>query len=301
MAEHNTRLLSSHPEAYSRSFQCFLASTQQENAILKCIEEHIVPVINKVISELPVPFRVLSVGSGEGENDINILKALCTIRPVEGEVGISLINRVIEPDVARLAKFREKAEKLHNCFKTPANVDFEWIPMTFQEYMSQKMANDVKFDLVHFIHSIYYVEVEDALVHCYENELGKKGILMAISQGVDNPMLKFADKFVDQLAAPYPSNCDVIAVASERGWKFIVCPGDGKNLDITTIFDSFSREGNYILDFLSNRVNVRRNEEKESVEKILKFWEEQSFNNEHGRRIVDLRDNAVIILKGFGA
>ncbi|KAJ7370431.1 hypothetical protein OS493_032321 [Desmophyllum pertusum] len=116
MAEHNTRLLSSHPEAYSRSFQCFLASTQQENAILKCIEEHIVPVINKEISELSVPFRVLSVGSGEGENDINILKALCTIRPVEGEEGIPLINRVIEPDVARLAKFRQKTEKLHNCF-----------------------------------------------------------------------------------------------------------------------------------------------------------------------------------------
>ena len=77
-------------------------------------------------------------------------------------------------------------------------------------------------------------------------------------------------------------------------------PCDSNNLDITNIFDSFSREGNYLLDFLSNRVNVRQNEEKESVEKILKFWEEQSFINEHGRRIVELRDNAVIILKGFG-
>ncbi|KAJ7370432.1 hypothetical protein OS493_032322 [Desmophyllum pertusum] len=59
------------------------ASTQQEKAILKCIEEHIVPVINKGISELPEPFRVLSVGSGEGENDINILKALYKISRVE--------------------------------------------------------------------------------------------------------------------------------------------------------------------------------------------------------------------------
>ncbi|KAJ7370430.1 hypothetical protein OS493_032320 [Desmophyllum pertusum] len=169
MAEHNTRLLSSHPEAYSRSFQCFLASTQQENAILKSIEEHIVPLIIKEISELLEPFRVLSVGSGEGENDINILKALSKIRRVEDE-GISLINRAIEPDVVRLATFREKTEKLQNCFKTSA-VDFEWIPMTFEEYTSQKKANDVKFDLVHFVHSIYYVEVEDAFIHCYENEL----------------------------------------------------------------------------------------------------------------------------------
>ncbi|KAJ7370428.1 hypothetical protein OS493_032318 [Desmophyllum pertusum] len=100
--------------------------------------------------------------------------------------------------------------------------------------------------------------------------------------------------------ASYPRNGDVIAVARERGWKYLVCPGDSNNLDITTIFDSFSREGNYLLDFLSNRVNVRQNEEKESVEKILTFWEEKSSTNDHGRRIVELRDNAVIILKGFG-
>ncbi|KAJ7370433.1 hypothetical protein OS493_032323 [Desmophyllum pertusum] len=147
--------------------------------------------------------------------------------------------------------------------------------------------------------TIYYVEVEDALLHCYENELGRKGILLTISHGEDDPMLKFAEKFPDQRVASFPRNRDAVAVASERGWKFFVCPGDSNNLDITNIFDSFSREGNYLLDFLSNRVNVRQNEEKESVEKILKFWEEQSFINEHGRTIVELRDNAVIILKGF--
>lgn len=61
-----------------RSFQTFVASTQQESGILKCVQDHIVPFVKKEISDLLVgrvssesPFRVLSVGSGEGENDIN--------------------------------------------------------------------------------------------------------------------------------------------------------------------------------------------------------------------------------------
>lgn len=51
--------------------------------------------------------------------------------------------------------------------------------------------------------------------------------------------------------------------------------------------------------FLTNRVQLRENEEKETIKKILKFWEQQSFIVEDGRRIVEIGDNAIIILKGF--
>lgn len=72
------------------------------------------------------------------------------------------------------------------------------------------------------------------------------------------------------------------------------------NLEITAIFDSSSREGNYLLNFfLTNRVQLRENEEKETIKKILKFWEQQSFIDEDGRRIVEIGDNVMIILKGF--
>ena len=158
MAHRNTPApLDSCPEAYSRSFQCFLASANQENSILQCIEQHIIPVVNKGIRELlnqsseKSPFRVLSVGSGEGKNDINFLKALNeNIRRAEGET-VSLFNRVIEPDEARLASFREKAENLPEQLKKPSNIKFEWVPMIFQEYTSQKKAEDIKFDMVHFM------------------------------------------------------------------------------------------------------------------------------------------------------
>ena len=161
-----------YPEAYSRSFQCFLDSTyQREKSILKCIEEHIVPVIKTGVCKLleehslnESPFRVLSVGSGEGGNDINLLETISKIPPNGGE-AISMVNRVVEQNADRLAAFRAKAPNLREHFEGRANVDFEWIQMPFQEYSSQKKADDVKVDVVHFIHSIYYLGVEDVLVH----------------------------------------------------------------------------------------------------------------------------------------
>ena len=304
MAHHNTKDLSSHPEAYSRSFQCFLASTNQENVILKCIQEHIISSIRKeLVSDLlesrspaDSPFRVLSIGSGEGENDIHLLEAFSKILQKQRE-AISIIDRVIEPDKEMLSTFREKVASLS---KEPANSVFEWVPMTFEEYKSQKSTDDVKFDVVHFIHSIYYLDEKEALLHCYEKELGEKGVIISIAQDNGNPIRILAHlPDLGPHVAAYPRNADVIAVAIEQGWKYFTCPGDSKSVDITTMFDSFSPEGNHLLDFLTHTKDIRQNEEKEIVESIMNFWKEQSFINEHGKRIVELKDNAVIIVKGF--
>ena len=306
MPQRKSSIFSSNPEENSHSFQSFLALSNQESTILNCIKKHIFPLIDEGICEIlntrtsnGSPFRVLSVGSGEGQNDINILKALIdNKRRVDGE-AIAVMNRVIEPHLGRLDRFCSKAENLYEHFEGRATIDFEWIPTTFQEYTSQKKAHDVTFDLIHFTHSIYYVGVEEALVHCYEKELGKAGVILSIAQAEDDPMLKFARKFPEQRSPSFPRNKDVVSVAIKRGWKYFACPGDSNSLDITTIFDSSSRGGNFLLDFLTNRVQLRQNEGMETVRKILKFWKQQSYVNEDGRRIVDIRDHAVIILKGF--
>ena len=301
MASSHTRFLSSQPDAYSRAFQRFLASCDQEGAILKCIQGHIMPIITNnipVLQENGSPFRVLSVGSGEGENDLNILKALNELLSKQGEaVTPSLVNRVIEPDVTRLNAFRSNAEVYMKHSMGRSRVDFEWLPMTFQEYAKQKKEDDtMKMNLVHFIQSIYYVDEEEALVHCYEKELGTKGVIFCISEMKESVMIKFKETFPNECVALYP-NKDAITVAKEKGWKYFVCPGDSNYLDITAIFDGSSSEGNELFDFMANMINVRENEEKETVEKMLRFWKKESFLSEDGKRIAEIRDRAVIILK----
>ena len=299
MADKDTRLLSSHPAAYSRAFERFLASCDQEGAILKCMENHIEPILARNIKSGSL-FRVLSVGSGEGENDLNILKALSKILLKQGQPRqpLLLTNRVIEPAVNRISVFRAKAENVAETLEGRAKADFEWMPMTFQEYAKQKKEYDVKMNLVHFIHSIYYVDIEEALVHCYEKELGVQGVIVVIFQMKEDVMFKFGKKFPSQRSTCYPKK-DVIAVAREKGWKYFECPGDSNYLDITAIFDSSSKEGNDLLDFLTDMIDVRKNEQRATVEKILKFWKKQSFLSKERKRMVELRDKAAIILKVF--
>ena len=264
------------------------------------------PIITDYLSDLPKsdsPFRVLSVGSGEGQNDINILKALNELLSKQSEAAPSLVNRVIEPEVARLNAFRSKAEAYMKHSMGPSRVDFEWLPMTFQEYAAKQKKEDdtVKMNLVHFIHSIYYVDVEEALVHCYEKELGTKGVILCIYQMKENLLDKFKEAFPKECAVTLFPSEDVITVAREKGWKYFECPGDSKYLDIAAIFDgSLKTEGDELLNFMAGRIiNVRQSEEKETVEKMLNFWKEESFLSEDGKRIVELKDFAVVILKGF--
>ena len=101
-------------------------------------------------------------------------------------------------------------------------------PSDLPRILFPNKCRDVKFDVVHFIHSIYYLTVEDALVHCYEKELGEKGIIISITESEDNPWMRFASKFPDQRDLP---RCkDAIAVVTRKGWKYFSCPGDSRTL-----------------------------------------------------------------------
>ena len=43
----------------------------------------------------------------------------------------------------------------------------------------------MRFDMVHFIHSIYYVDMEQTLIHCFEKELSEKGVFVCLFEGQD--------------------------------------------------------------------------------------------------------------------
>ena len=170
------RPLISNAEAYSKSLISFISSLEPINVTLKCIEEHVVPVISFLLENHSPPFCILSVGSGEGYNDLPFIEMLC--KADQGKAGKPLFFvRAIEPDKMKLDAFCAKAKDLPESFKMRADIEFDWCPMTYQEYVEQKKKDKVKFDVIHFLDSIYYVNVESALKHCYEEELGAKGVI----------------------------------------------------------------------------------------------------------------------------
>ncbi|XP_078381532.1 histamine N-methyltransferase-like [Oculina patagonica] len=177
--------------------------------------------------------------------------------------------------------------------------------MTFQKNVEQKKKTDVKFDVVHFIHSLYFVgPLETALEHCYEKELGTKGVIFSIASDEENPFVKYGRMFSDHglILNPevYNSNKDVRDLAKKNGWKYVECPGETISLDITAIFDRSSEQGNKLLDFLTQCVNVRETASQDNLMKILKFWQNECIDDGRGRKIITgWKLRAVIILKGL--
>ena len=62
-------------------------------------------------------------------------------------------------------------------------------PMTYDEYIEHTKSKVVKFNVFHFLHSIYYIvpDLETALKHCYEKEFGLKGVIFSITPDFNSP------------------------------------------------------------------------------------------------------------------
>ena len=289
------------PKAYSKSLKSCYSSLEAGNPTSECIKGHIAILIsdyvrNRLEDHDHSPFRVLGVGSGEGDNDLAFLQILSKLHRGKGKPLV--LERVIEPDIQMLETFRNKAEQ------SRANaVKFEWLATTFQEYAEQKEDDDVKFDVVHFFHSLYYAGLESALEHCYEKELGTQGIILCIIQREDSAFVKYGRTFSTQGVVfnpgAYLSNKHVKDIADKNGWKYVECPGETKTCDITAIFEQSSPKGNQLLDFLTHWVNVRMTASEDNLRKILGFWKDECVDNGHGKKLVKMAMGAVVILKGM--
>ena len=201
-----------------------------------------------------------------------------------------------------LQVFRAKAEDFSESLKSIADTEFAWCPMTFQEYVEQKKQSDVKFDVVHFFQSLYYVSFETALKHCYDKELGAQGVIVCTIAG-ESAIRKYYDAFASQglILNPgsYYNSKDITDVAKKNGWKYVECPGDPQTFDITAIFDRSSVEGSYLLDFLTHWANIRLTASQENLEKILNFWADECTEDCQGRKIIIMPIKTVLILKGM--
>ena len=228
-------------ESYLLSYKSCYASLEHGNPVPECIKDHVARLISDYVGrqiEDHLPFRILGVGSGEGSSDLSFLEMLIEI-PQQKVDKCQFFQRTIEPDKNMLQVFCSKAEDLPESLKSRADIEFEWCPMTFQDYVERKKKDDVKCDVVHFFHSLYYVGLEAALKHCYDKELGAKGVIICGISGEESAFVKYSKAFSSQglILNPgaYYSSKEVTDVAKQNGWKYVECPGEHINCDITYI------------------------------------------------------------------
>ena len=297
-------------ESYLLSLKSCYASLSGGDPTPECIRDHLAALISDCVSDMlqledhtRKPLRVLGIGSGDGCKDICFLEVLSNGGPKIRD-KYQLFQRTIEPNEESLETFQDKSKYLPERLTSGADVKFEWFPMTFQEYVKKEKKDDIKFDVVHFFHSAYYVDFETALVYCYEKELGSKGIIACAISHEESAFVRYSKEFSQQglilNPGPYYSSKDITDLAKKNSWKYLECPGHYIACDITSIFDHSSVEGNQLLNFLTHWVDFRATASQENRQKVLDYWknvceEDKDFE----KRTVWMKVCMIVIVKGM--
>ncbi|XP_070564988.1 histamine N-methyltransferase-like isoform X2 [Ptychodera flava] len=111
-------------------------------------------------------FRMMTVGSGEGDVESNIFPYILKRHP-------KLHVCVIEPSPESVALFKKKASKLQ---ETHPGVTFEWHVKTLEQYQDEEASD--RFHLVLSGHSLYYIEKWGAAVNTMYGFVRKGGNLV---------------------------------------------------------------------------------------------------------------------------
>lgn len=203
--------------------------------------------------------NILSVGSAHGEKDLLVLKVIReSLRSNDNGTELKIFNRAIEPNTCFCDLYNEAIANM----QTPSDdqaTKFEICEQSFEEYSQHTEKEPVKFDLVHFIHSIYYVDMEEALCHCFEKELGENGVFVCIVSDRDLMDLVLAKQSKNRhpqeegTSENLEKAQQLVEIAKSKGWKHEVYIKD-YSIDVTDLFDPKSTEGNLLLDFLTHTV-----------------------------------------------
>ena len=268
---------------------------------IEIVRNHMASVIQRLTQNQSC-FNILSVGSGTGEVDMEILKVMKEeLQRTQGRDQIKIYNRAIEPSEYACDLYKSAVKRVND-----QQIDFDVRCQTFQEYKErgpEKPEECNKFDVIHFMHSIYYVDIEEALSHCIENELHTNGSLLCMVEGPDFiSWVLDKQRFPDWYAKPGDSVPEsfktvekLFKFLGEAGWRYEVFNQESP-IDVTDVFDPESTEGNLLLDFLTHSKNFRHTADEQLVKETLALIKELSAIKDE-RRFGKLTEYLIFIYK----
>lgn len=274
---------------YVESLKIFDRKSGQIAKNKEMLREHLPSLVPRMLHHSQ-QLNILSVGSGNGEKDLFILKTIKENLPKTGHGSqIKIFNRAIEPNSYSRGLYNTVIENLPPSFNDDEETKFEICPQTFQEYSQDNDKEPIKFDLVHFIHSIYYVDMEKALCHCFEKELVENGVIVCIVSG------RYWHGQEDDRSKKLEKAQKLVEIAKSKAWKYEVYTKE-YSIDVTDVFDPKSTEGNLLLDFLTHMVNFRETAEKQLMQGTLSLIRDHT-TLKSGKRLGKKKDSLIAIYK----
>ncbi|XP_043930901.1 histamine N-methyltransferase-like isoform X2 [Protopterus annectens] len=275
------RSLFSDHSRYVKSFQLFLDRSTEHQCMQEFINKELPDILSR-IGNGNSSINVLGIGSGSGEVDLQMLRKVEEKHP---EVHIN--NDIVEPSAEHVMLYKELVSRTPDLQK----MSFKWNKMTSSEYEKQmKEENEKKkWDFIHMIQVLYYVEsIEETIKFCHQH-LEKNGkiviILVSGNSGWASLWKKYGSRLPLNDICNYITSRDVKEAVDRMGLK---CQHYDlpSIMDITECFIDGNEEGELLVDFLTETLHFSKTAPPSFKSELMEYLKQPECSTRRDDKIV---------------
>lgn len=263
-------------DSYEKRFEIYREKSGEKFRDIDILQSNLPGAVCSILKETGrESLNILSIGSGSGELDFEILKMIKAELQANGYDynKMKILNRSVEPNEHYIKTYETSIESFQK--ELGKQVSFDLVKGTFEDYTKNK-SDDVRFDIIHWIRSVYYVDAEQALRDCFDKELNNGGKLALVLAGTED-LISHVHRMLWPNGKPMESEPfelqdveKILKIAVKYGWKSDVSSLE-YSLDVTEVLDEKSVIGNLLLDFIAHKPNFRKIADKKQVDDTLEL------------------------------
>ncbi|XP_037704652.1 histamine N-methyltransferase isoform X2 [Choloepus didactylus] len=272
MASSMRSLFSEHSR-YVEAFRRFLNSSTEHQCMQEFLDKKLPGIIAR-IGNTKSEIRILSIGGGAGEIDLQILSKVQMQYP-----GVHITNEVVEPSIEQITKYKELVAKTSNL----ENIKFAWHRETSSEYQSRIMEKKElqKWDFIHMIQMLYYVKDIPATLKFLHSLLATSAKLLIIlvsgTSGWNKLWKKYGSRLPQDDLCQYITSSDLTQMLDSLGIKY-ECYDLLSTMDISDCFIDGNENGDLLWDFLTETINFTTTAPPDLKAEIFKDLQEPEFS-----------------------
>ncbi|XP_008071870.1 histamine N-methyltransferase [Carlito syrichta] len=272
MASSMRSLFSDHSR-YVESFRRFLSHSTEHQCMQEFMDKKLPGIIARIGDTKP-EIKILSIGGGAGEIDLQILSKFQAQYP-----RVHINNEVVEPSAEQIAKYKELVARTSNL----ENIKFAWHKETSSEYQNRMIEKKElpKWDFIHMIQMLYYVKDIPDTLKFFHSLLGTNAkiliILVSGTSGWDKLWKKYGSRLPRDDLCQYVTSSDLTQMLDNLGFNY-ECYDLLSTMDISDCFIDGNENGDLLWDFLTETCNFYMTAPPDLKAEIMKDLQEPEFS-----------------------